>query len=130
MIGPALYSILSTTGAVTALIGARVYPNIVPQKKNLPCAYYVTDNVEPMACRTPNGAFTGSFEVVAMSDSYDKTRQIIAAVRTALDGYDGLAAGFSFRVIGGGIELPDEYDETLTAHIKSLQFQVLGQKIS
>lgn len=98
-IGEYIYAKLTTTTAITDLVGTGIYPIYVPQNATYPAIVYMADNT-PHTNTKPQPAdldkTTVTFHIWADGaqgqDAYTKLNQIDAALRTALD-YDEDTAG-------------------------------------
>lgn len=90
MIEAGLYTHLTTDAGVSALIGTRLYPLIMPQDETTPASTY------QRVSTTPTYAHGGdcSVDMVRIQiDNYAESllaaKTLAAAVRTALSGYSG-----------------------------------------
>lgn len=98
-----LYATLSAASAVTALVGARIYPDIVPNDEARPAVAYArieTDPVITMHSSAPV-AETVVLEVVCMDESRAGAEALGDAVR------DALGAG-KFRILGRAAQYDEE----------------------
>lgn len=89
-IGAHLRYRLTQTAAVTALVGARVYPGVVPQRSTFPAVIYN----EVTASRTHlMGADSGTVESTWQIDCYGQTyqaaREVATVVRQTLSRFEG-----------------------------------------
>lgn len=81
----ALYAILSGSSGVTALVGARVYPDVIPQDQALPAIAYARSGTEPVV--TIHGTVEAEFaqmSVQCWAESRTSAEQVAQAVSTAL----------------------------------------------
>ena len=85
-----LRAILTGDGAVTALVGTRVYPLEVPQDGTLPAIVYqeLRTGVR-VASDGPTGQRETRFLLSLWSESYSGLKTLQAAVLDALSGYAG-----------------------------------------
>lgn len=93
MIGKAIYSILSNDAGVTALVGTKIYPDIIPLGTAYPATVYSVVSTTPTNVK--DGASTLDATVVQVdiySDDYSEAQSIASAIRTALDTYSGTVA--------------------------------------
>ena len=109
MIQDGLYTLLTNDAGVSGLVGDRVYPNAVPQRKKgasqvMPYVVYrisTTDPVEALAGMSA-GLSRVTVEFTAWSTNYDTANQVAEKIRLALhktpDDLDGLTGS---ELIGG-----------------------------
>ena len=101
-IDAALYYHLVNDSDVTALIGTRAYPNVIPQDVDLPAlAYQVISRPGGMAHDGATGIAWPRFQITAQADTYTEVVDLINKVRIALDGYTGTMGG------AGGVTIED-----------------------
>lgn len=89
-IGGQLAYLLKNDAAVAALVSARIYPSIVPQRSTFPCVVYNQIN---SARTSVMGQDTGTVESVWQLDvyaqSYAGARELAVAVRKTIQRYRG-----------------------------------------
>ena len=99
-IGKYIYSVLAADAGVSALVGTRIYPVMIPQTSAFPAIVYIVsttpkdkqkDKVSDKDIESVSFTFLADYQQGA--DAYTKTTGIDAAVRTALDFVEGTAAG-------------------------------------
>ncbi len=110
----AVFSILSTTSGVTALIGsgtaARIYPLVIPQTAALPAmAYQCIDSPKEHAHDGPSHLARTRLQLSCVAASPSAARSLAAAIRQALDGYRGTVSGVRID----GILVDDARDQWL-----------------
>jgi hypothetical protein len=85
---------------VGAIIGSRIYPNIIPQDADLPAlAYQVISRPGLMAHDGPPGYAWPRVQITAQADDFDQVVDLINKVRIAFDGFSGLMGG------AGGVQI-------------------------
>lgn len=92
--GKAIYSILTTDSAVSAIVSSRVYPQIAAQGAAFPFVVYVMQNTDPSD--TKSGVSTLDevrYDIVVASETYAEASDLTNKIRTALDRYTGTVAG-------------------------------------
>ena len=104
----AVYTILSGNGTVAGLVSTRIYPLAAPQDVALPAIAYqrISDrawnahdgSVELARCRV---------QITCMDDDYAGAKALAAAVKAALNGYNGTAS--TVRIYGALLD--NELDE-------------------
>ena len=88
-----IQQLVTAAPAVSALIGSRLYPLLLPDAPVYPAAtYQVISCVEEQTLDGPTGIFTARVQVDAWSPSYSETKATAAAIRGVLDGFDGTLA--------------------------------------
>jgi hypothetical protein len=89
----AIYSILSTDATTKALVGTRIYPNVVPQDATLPAiAYQRISGSRVQSHGGPSNLARPRFQFTCLAVNYSGARAVANAVRQALDGYKNTAA--------------------------------------
>lgn len=89
-----LYSILSSTGAVTQLVGDRIYPVQIDQGAGLPAiAYQQISGPREHNVSGPIGWVRARYQITAWADTYLDAIDLATAIRVAVDGYSGTIAG-------------------------------------
>jgi hypothetical protein len=84
-----MYTKLSTTTAVSSLIGNRIYPEYdLSADKVYPLAVYKIENVTPqLASDGPTGLESADYIIAAISPTYGQAQQVARAIYNALEGY-------------------------------------------
>ena len=106
----AIHDKLTTTPAVSALVGTRIYPEEAPQDADLPFVVYqeaARQTVMTMSGPVDLDSWRMSLELYA--DRRSSLRSLSAAIRTAMNGYKGDIGSGTIRVCGVFIE--DETSE-------------------
>lgn len=130
-VGRYLYSKLSNTSAVTALVGTRIYPVFIPQNAAYPCIVYMVEN----APLDPSKTHIGTHDIAKVTlhiwqearegqNAYDVLDSIDAAVRTALDGATGTAGGVNAEVIQY-LGSRDGRDEQMLAYLRETTYNII-----
>jgi len=124
-VGDAVYSILSNTAAVTALVSTRIYPTIAAQEAVAP--YIVVNDAvsnEPQDTKDRPAVLD---RIRIQVDCYGRTRKsavnVHLAVRTALDGYAIGSTVASVKLDGIKFETEnDAFDEEVDIFRKSADY--------
>lgn len=85
-----LYAHLLTDSGVTALVGTRIYPLLVPQDADLPAIAY--QRISGPRDHTHDGSSGLAFarmQLTFVASSYDDAKSLGEAVRAAIDGHKG-----------------------------------------
>ena len=87
MVGIKIYSILSASTSLAALVGSNLNAYYIPENELLPAVIYRIADITPEY--TKEGAFqdVSTVEILSFSEDYRNCLDISAAVRNALDNY-------------------------------------------
>ena len=116
----AVYSRLTTTAAVTAIVGAgsasRIYPNKIPQEATLPAvAYQRVSTRRVKAHAAPTGLARVRVQVTCVARTYSEVKALAVVVRKALEGVMGTVGGLAVQ--GSWLETDaDEYGDAEGLH--------------
>lgn len=103
----ALYTLLTSDSGVTALVGTRIYPLLVPDGTALPAVAYQQISMIPRKTHSgPNALRHERYQLTVHASGYDSGRAVQRALRDCLDGYVGEIG--SVRI--GEIQVQNEYD--------------------
>lgn len=79
---------LNATPGVTALVGTRIYPMLIPQGAAMPAVTYQRiSTVRPGSLRGPVGQADPRIQVNSWADTYGTAKALADQVRRSLDGY-------------------------------------------
>ena len=104
----AIYSLLSSDGPLSALVGTRIDPLLVPQGVAMPAVSY-----EQLPSRRddtlggPTGLVQSQWEFTCWSDLYSQARAVADALRQAVAGFSGTVVGVVIQAI---MAPSDEHD--------------------
>lgn len=95
MAEPNLYEFLRNVPTVAALVGDRIYPELIPQHlytevSRMPCVvfYRAGSDRQPMFCGTDK-LVAGVYTIIAKAPHYDVAAKLAGAIRLALVDYSG-----------------------------------------
>lgn len=125
MIEKAIIQLLKQSAGLTALVGNRIYPNIIKDTV-YPAIYVAANRMEKLSCDAPSGVLNGVVEIGVWSPEYQKCYECIQAIRAQLDEYSGLVGNVGITFLRGE-EAPDGYDEDVKQHLKSIDYQAFAQ---
>lgn len=94
MTGKAIYKLLTSATAVTALVSTRIYPDMATQDAAYPFIVYSHENTTPT--NTKDGVSPmdmDSFDIQVFAKSYSVAQDIASKIRTALDRFKGTSEG-------------------------------------
>lgn len=124
----AVNAILKAASGVTALVGsgtaARIYPNVVPQDAALPAmAYQRISALRRATHGAPASLARPRIQLTMLSESYSQVKSLAAAVREALDGYQGTAANVK---VGAALveDETDEYGSSNNLHVVRQDYMI------
>lgn len=85
-----LYSKLAGTAGVAALVGTRIYPQVVPQEQDLPALAYQRISGAPRYTHSGDAGLTRArFQITCLAATYAGVKALAAVVRAALTGATG-----------------------------------------
>lgn len=125
MIGRSIYEILSSSPAITALVGNRIGPIKSEQAANFPCLYYATDNIAPIRCRRSGGQYEGTVEISMLARTPAEIDQLTGVVRLILDNSRHTTADYYLN-IDAGTSAPDDEEDAI--FYRRLDFSVSVQR--
>jgi hypothetical protein len=109
MIEKALFQKLSTTAAITAIVGNRIYPVFLPEKTPIPAIVFLRVSTEGAAIShtKSSGKLTSSFEVGCYGKDIQVAKNLAKLVRNTLSGFSGTVAGLVIH----RSEVQNEFDD-------------------
>ena len=100
----ALYRLLTSNGAVAALVGDRVYPMQAPQDTAYPLIVFSTIvELRAPTLAGASGAVNPKIQVDCWAESNEDADSLSDAVRLALDGYRGTVGSVVIRACALGL---------------------------
>ena len=114
-----LYSHLSTFAGLTALVGTRIYPSILPQAVTLPAITYQKISAKRTHTMGDDpGLAKPRFQITCWADTPASARAVATQVQTALQNQRnalwGGVGGVTVTVLGPDNEV-DDYERTAAA---------------
>lgn len=107
----AVYTLLKNAAAVSALVGARIYPLTAPQKPTYPLiTYQRISGPRWTTLDGPTGIAQPRIQVDAYATTYAGAKALAAAIRQTLDGYRGAVSTTAGNVRIGGVRLETDQD--------------------
>lgn len=126
MITEAFIDKLSSEPAVTALVGQRIYPNIIKSGAPLPAVYVFSDRMSKQGCYDSEGSKTGMVEIGVFAKNYLDAYDAMKVIREALDDFTGIVNNVGIAIMRGE-ETTDQYDEEKNTHIKVIEYEAIAQ---
>lgn len=119
--------LLATTG-VTALVGSRIDPLLVPERTTYPCVIYrQVDRATVSAFGDDVGLTQTVVEVESFAATFTAARALASQVQTALQRWRGTAGGVTVQAVMFEQELPD-YDPDTRVHSIRQDFRVWSEE--
>ena len=85
-IGKSIYNILSTNGAVSTLVGTRIFPNVAPQTTTFPFIIYDVNGVQPNDTKDgPSTLDTNDVMISCYCETYSEASDLAKKIRVAMD---------------------------------------------
>ena len=121
------YALLSGAGAVTSIVGTRIYPVVLPQGQGAPALVY-----EPISA-TRAGAIDayatthltrGRVQVNLVVATYPELHPLREAVKAAMQFQRGLIGGVTVHSIVHAGEGPVQYDQQLGLFSQPIDFLI------
>jgi hypothetical protein len=123
----AIYTLLAAAAPVTALVGARIYPGMLPNGQPLPAI--VIEQISAVRLgRLDAGAAThptsSRMQVNLLAKDYPTLKALRTAVMTALQFKRGALGGSAVISVLPGFEGPDTFDSGMEVFHQPLDFMV------
>ncbi|MEW5921568.1 MAG: DUF3168 domain-containing protein [Bacillota bacterium] len=110
VIEEALYAYLSSHVGLTALVGSRIYPLVMPQGTTLPAVTFSkVSGPRVHAMQHDAGLAYPRFQVSCWGSTYKQAKEVAAQVRAALQDFKGTMGGPGGAEVSG-VFLEDETD--------------------
>ena len=91
----AVYSILSTTTAITDIVGTSIYPLIREEETDMPALMMETTGINPLDTNSGAKVTEYNIDVHSYSQTVQQSNALMLLVRSALDRVEGEIAGYS-----------------------------------
>jgi len=137
-IDEALFTHLSTTAGITALVGTRIYPIVMPPGVALPAISLQKISMERTHAFRQDAAITrASFQISswaktdAVKKGYAHAQACAAAVRAALQNYSGTMGGIGGIVVDAVLieNEMDDYDSASETYVVHQDFEIWFQEV-
>jgi len=119
MILAGLFTLLSTTSTITALVGQRIFPVQLPEQSVLPALTYQIIAVKASPTLTNSGYQRWRLQFDCWGKDYADATNLRAALRLALEGYRGTLSDGTLLQDAQMIQLVD-YFEHDSLHWRSM----------
>jgi hypothetical protein len=124
-----VYALLTGAGAVTAVVGSRIYPEVLPEKQPTPAIVYEhVSSSRSGAIAVDAVASTHltrtRIQVNLLSTDHTVTRSLMVAVVAALQFKRGLIGGVTVHSVLHAGEGPVSYDQALGLYHRPIDFLI------
>lgn len=121
-------ALLSAAAGVTAIVGTRLYPSMVPEGVALPAAVMrlvSNTRVGVVDAAAPLHVYRARVQVNALSADFVQAQVLRLAVKAAMRFKRGAIGGVTVTSIVDDVDLPDDYDNELHAFVAPADFIVV-----
>jgi hypothetical protein len=123
MIGKLIYSRLSTDGSITAYIGTKIYPDIVPQNVQYPFVVYTITNSTPVDYKDGQSNLEEiELQIDVYTQNYDDTQDLANLIRNRLDRFTGIVEGVEVQSIKYTASDSQVFNAELSVYWMSIDF--------
>lgn len=120
MIGKAVYSILTSSSPLAALVGTKFYPVVMPEGTLMPCIVWQI-NGTPEYTKSSSPADMTNVTFTVFAEDYDGAVGIFLVLRTEMENVRGVFNGVT--VAGGRVtNYSDGYDREAAAFLYQVNF--------
>ena len=126
-----VYSLLSQSAAITAVVGDKVYPTVLPQGVHPPAVVYDLISSVPWGAidaATTTHLMRSRVQVSLVGPDYADLHSMRADVVAALRHQRGTIAGAQVHAILLDMEGPPSFDDDLGLWLRPIDFIVLHQQ--
>jgi hypothetical protein len=106
-----LFSLLSTTSAITTLCGTRIYPAVLPTDPTYPCVLYKLISAKPSPTLSTSGFQRWRVEFDCFGQTYASAVAVRSAIRSTLEGYRGTLTDGTLLQDAQFVQLGDFYED-------------------
>lgn len=124
---------LLNVAGVTALVGTRIYPVVIPKSAGSPVAYvvYMVVSNAPRPTIDGGGGYKGyvaRIQVTAAAATHSQLKAVVQAVRDALHLQRGTIAGVNVTSVALVGEGPEDYDSGEKLFVQPIDFMVVHRE--
>ena len=126
------YALLSGAGAVTAIVGTRIYPDVLPIRQPSPAIVFgLVSAVRSPAldAQASTHLMRSRVQVNLISKDHGVTRTLRAAVLAAMQFQRGAIGGATVHSVMHAGEGPVSYDQDLDLYHRPLDFLITHESI-
>lgn len=119
------YSKLSGEATITALVGLRIYPNVIPQDATLPAiAYQTISRAGVMAHDGATGLAWQRIQTTIVADSSTGAEAVAEACRKVLDGFRGTVGSVPVHAVFLD-SAADNFGEITDTYVKRQDYRMM-----
>ena len=121
------YALLSGAGPVTAVVGARIFPEMLPLKQPTPAIVYglvSAVRVPAIDAQAATHLMRSRVQVNLISKDHTVTRTLRAAVLAAMQFQRGAIGGATVHSVLHAGEGPVSYDQDLDLYMRPIDFLI------
>lgn len=122
MIEAGLYNLLSTTAGITAIVGANIFPDVLPRNPTYPGMTYTVVGAKQDPTFTTRGTQRVRVEIVCESMQALQAEQLRNAVDAALNGYQGTLSDGTVIQNAERIGVMPGYDHDALVYRRMIEF--------
>jgi hypothetical protein len=122
------YALISAAAGVTAIAGARVYPAMLPEGVGLPAAVVrlvSNTRVGAIDAAATQHLYRARVQVNALAADFVQAQSLRQAVKAAMKFQRGAIGGVTVSSIVDDVDLSDDYDPELHAHVAPADFIIV-----
>jgi hypothetical protein len=126
-----VYDLLTGSEAVTALVGLKIYPGLIPQNTTMPAVSYElisSVDIPPINAQASGVILRSRVQVSALARTYAEVKTIQEAIRRALHLKSGLIAGVQVNAITRELIGSDERDDESGLYMQGVDFLLIHEE--
>ena len=126
-----IYDLLTGSEAVTALVGLKIYPGLIPQNTTIPAVSYElisSVDIPPINAQAGGVILRSRVQVSALARTYAEVKTIQEAIRRALLFKSGLIAGVQVNAITRELIGSDERDDESGLYMQGVDFLLIHEE--
>ncbi len=126
-----VYDLLTGSEAVTALVGLKIYPGLIPQNTTIPAVSYElisSVDIPPINAQAGGVILRSRVQVSVLARTYAEVKTIQEAIRRALLFKSGLIAGVQVNAITRELIGSDERDDESGLYMQGVDFLLIHEE--
>lgn len=121
----AIVKLLKSSVSVSAIVGTKIHPMVIPQDNTLPAITYQMGREAPTRCTDGTTSHRrATFDINLYAKRVSETSSLYSAVMSALENYSGTVTIGAESIVIQRIKcdkLPDGYDDAVQAYSTKLE---------
>lgn len=122
MINAGLFALLSTTSAISSICGTRIYPVVRPTGATYPALTYKLIAAKPSPTLQTSGYQRWRIEFNCFAGTYDQAAALRAALRSTLEGFNGILGDGTFLQDAQFIQLGEDFEDDPRIYCLMIEF--------